>query len=82
MACADRAGRAGAAPVGASRVERVSDRDSEALRYLGVLGVVPGAVLEVEEQSPFGGPQWVRIRGERHALGAPLTHLVHGRTER
>jgi DtxR family Mn-dependent transcriptional regulator len=73
----------GDAPAGGRfRVERVSDRDSEALRYLGVLGVVPGAVLEVDEQSPFEGPQWVRIRGERHALGAPLTRLVHGRTER
>ncbi len=63
------------------RVERVSDRDSAALRHLGQLGVVPGAVLDVEEQEPFGGPYWVRVDGERHALGIPLTRLVHGRTE-
>jgi DtxR family Mn-dependent transcriptional regulator len=63
------------------RVERVSDRDSAALRHLGVLGVVPGAVIEVQELAPFGGPQWVKIGGQRHALGAPLTRLVHGTVE-
>jgi len=63
------------------RVERVSDRDSDSLRYLGALGLVPGAVIEVQEQAPFGGPRWVQIDGHRHALGAPLTRLVHGRVE-
>jgi DtxR family Mn-dependent transcriptional regulator len=64
------------------RVERVSDRDSAALRYLGDLGVFPGVVLAVEEQAPFGGPRWVRISGERQPLGAALTRLVHGHVER
>ncbi|NMH97794.1 metal-dependent transcriptional regulator [Pseudonocardia acidicola] len=70
-----------AAPAGCRfRVERVSDRDSAALRYLGELGIRPGAVLQVEEQAPFGGPRWVRVpSGDRHALGGPLTRLVHGR---
>lgn len=62
------------------RVERISDRDSEALRYLGGLGVLPGVDLWVDEVSPFGGPVWVSLRGgARHALGAPLTRMVHGR---
>ncbi len=61
-------------------MDRVSDRDSEALRYLGELGVRPGAVLRVDEVAPFGGPVWVVLDdGSRHALGTPLTHLVHGR---
>lgn len=63
------------------RIERVSDRDSESLRYLGALGLVPGALIEVGEQSPFGGPRWVRVAGRQLALGAPLTRLVHGRAE-
>ncbi len=68
-----------AAPVGCRfRVQRVSDRDSAALRYLGGLGVVPGVVIDVQEQAPFGGPRWVRVHGERHALGAPLTRLLYG----
>ena len=68
-----------AAPAGCLfRVDRVSDRDSSALRYLGSVGVVPGVVLAVEEQDPFEGPRWVRVEGERRALGAPLTRLIHG----
>lgn len=63
------------------RIERVSDRDSDSLRYLGALGLVPGAVIEVQEQAPFGGPLWVRVGGQREALGAPLTRLVYGRVE-
>jgi DtxR family Mn-dependent transcriptional regulator len=59
-------------------VERVSDRDSDALRYLGELGVFPGVVVTVEEQAPFGGPRWIRVGGQRHPLGGPLTRLVHG----
>ena len=59
-------------------VQRVSDQDSDALRHLGVRGVVPGARLEVVEKESFGGPLWVMVHGERLALGAPLTRLVHG----
>jgi DtxR family Mn-dependent transcriptional regulator len=67
------------APTGCRfRVDRVSDRDSAALRYLGELGVFPGVVVDVEEQEPFGGPRWVRIAGRRCPLGGPLTRLVHG----
>jgi len=60
------------------RVERVSDRDSAALRYLSTLGIAPGVVVDVEEQEPFGGPRWVRIDGARHALGAPLSRILRG----
>lgn len=68
-----------AAPVGSRfRVERISDRDSAALRHLGALGVLPGVVVDVDEQTPFGGPRWVRIEGRREPLGGPLTRLVHG----
>jgi DtxR family Mn-dependent transcriptional regulator len=60
------------------RVRRVSDRDSDALRHLGELGVRPGVVLAVERQDPFGGPLWVRVDDRPCALGALLTRLVHG----
>lgn len=67
------------APAGCHfRVDRVSDRDSAALRYLGGLGIVPGVVLQVEDQEPFGGPRWVRVAESRHALGGVLSSLVHG----
>lgn len=67
-------------PAGARfTVQRVSDRDAEALRWLAGLGIRPGVELEVGETEPFGGPQWVSVAGERRALGAQLTRLVHGR---
>lgn len=64
------------------RVERVYDRDSAALRYLADIGVRPGVTIEVLEHSPFGGPLWIRLGGQRRALGDPLVCLVHGRQER
>lgn len=63
------------------RVARVDDRDSDALRYLGGLGIAPGVALDVEEQAPFSGPRWVRLQGERLALSAQLTRLLHGQVE-
>ena len=60
------------------RVDRVSDEDSAALRYLASLGVRPGVVLRVLEPEPFGGPLWIEIEGQRRALGTPLARLVHG----
>lgn len=59
-------------------VQRVSDRDSAALRYLGEIGIRPGTHLVVEDWDPFGGPMWVSVDGERVALGEQLTHLVRG----
>lgn len=60
------------------RVERVSDRDSAALRHLAALGIRPSVELEVESRDPFGGPLWVRVAGRRHALGPQLAAIVHG----
>nr|WP_294695437.1 metal-dependent transcriptional regulator [uncultured Friedmanniella sp.] len=69
-----------AAPAGSSfLVERVSDRDSAALRHLAKLGVGPGSVLQVLEWAPFGGPLEVEVDGHRHALGPGLVQVVHGR---
>lgn len=64
------------------RIERVYDRDSAALRYLADLGMKPGVTIEVGERAPFGGPLWVSVGTRRHALGEPLTRIVHGRPQR
>jgi DtxR family transcriptional regulator, Mn-dependent transcriptional regulator len=71
-----------AAVGGEFRVERVQDWDATALRQLLDLGVVPGLTLVVLERAPSGGPLWVRFDGRDHALGEPLTRLVHGREVR
>ena len=62
-------------------VERVSDHNSAALRYLTELHIGPGAVVEVIEQAPFDGPLWVRVDGRRQALGRTLAQAVHGRSD-
>jgi DtxR family Mn-dependent transcriptional regulator len=51
---------------------RVSDRDSEMLRYLGERGIHPGARLRVSGREPFGGPLMVEIEGREHPLGDEL----------
>lgn len=61
-------------------VQRVSDRDSAALRYLGSLGIRPGTALDVLERSPFDGPLWVRVDERSFGLGSAVTTLVHGCT--
>jgi len=58
-------------------ISRVSDRDPEALRYLGELGVFPGQTVTVLETLPFDGPIRVRVGAEEHLLGRPLAARVN-----
>ena len=51
---------------------RVSDRDSEMLRYLDERGIHPGARLRVNRREPFGGPVMVEVDGREHPLGDAL----------
>lgn len=60
-------------------VERVSDRDSDALRHLAALGIGPGSLLRVGDWAPFGGPLEVRAAGAQHLLAPGLVRVVHGR---
>jgi DtxR family Mn-dependent transcriptional regulator len=46
---------------GRATVDRVSDARAEGLRYLGELGIKPGAFLEVVDKGPVGGPLFVRL---------------------
>jgi DtxR family Mn-dependent transcriptional regulator len=62
---------------GPAQVERVSDRDPEALRYLDRLGLRPGARITIEELGPFGGPVWVKVGRKRHALGRELAETIY-----
>lgn len=62
---------------GPVKVERVSDRDPEALRYMASIGLQPGATIVVECKDPFGGPVWVRVGKKRRAIGAELANRVY-----
>jgi DtxR family transcriptional regulator, Mn-dependent transcriptional regulator len=51
---------------------RVSDRDSEMLRFLDQRGIRPGCELLVSGRDPFDGPLYVEVEGADHALGGRL----------
>lgn len=55
---------------------RVSDADSEMLRYLSERGIAPGDELEVLERQPFDGPLIVRFGSGDHALGGSLVRMM------
>ena len=57
-------------------VRRVPDSDPELLRYLDVLGLVPGESVEVTASGPFGGPVTVEARGARHAIARELAARI------
>lgn len=64
-------------PAGASgRIVRVSDDDAPRLRYLGELGLVPGATVRVLAQAPFGGPITLRVADAEHQVGPALAAVV------
>ena len=64
------------APGGRARVQRVGDRDSERLRYLAELGIVPGTEVEVIACAPYDGPITVRVGGTDHAIGPTLARQI------
>ena len=55
---------------------RVSDSDSEMLRYLAERGIRPGASIEVTDRQPFGGPLFIAVAGETHAIGGELAERM------
>jgi DtxR family Mn-dependent transcriptional regulator len=58
------------------RFTRVSDSNSDMLRYLSERGIAPGDEVECVRREPFGGPLTVRANGREHALGDLLTRAM------
>ena len=57
-------------------VARVPDGDSELLRYLGELGLVPDASVEMVAHAPFGGPVTVRTASGDHSISRELADRI------
>ena len=55
---------------------RVSDSNPEMLRYLSEHAIALGAVFEIVDQQPFGGPLFAEFDGVRHALGGALAQAM------
>jgi DtxR family Mn-dependent transcriptional regulator len=73
-------------PGSRARVVRVHDEDPARLRYLGELGLVPGASVMVVARAPFDGPITVRVgtgpRATECVIGPALGQGVMVATER
>jgi DtxR family Mn-dependent transcriptional regulator len=65
-------------PASRGRFVRISDSDSEMLRYLDARGIRPGDDFEVVDKQPFGGPTFARFggAGEVHVLGGDLARAM------
>lgn len=62
-------------------VDRVSDSDPEALRYLAELRIVPGAAVEIKGRGPVGGPLFLRVErdeemSDERAISKELAEAV------
>ncbi len=54
-------------------IGRVKDQDSELLRYLEKIGVLPGVKVKILEKTPFSGPIKISLEGETEQM---LGHAV------
>jgi len=59
-----------------ARVQRVEDDDPDRLRYLGELGIRPGARVRIVERAPYGGPITVQVARARRQVGPELARHV------
>jgi DtxR family Mn-dependent transcriptional regulator len=57
-------------------VRRVPDTDSELLRYLARLRLVPGGRVTMRRSEPFDGPLTVAVDGQEHAISRELAMQI------
>lgn len=57
-------------------VQGVTDEVPEILRYLGEIGLRPGAHVRVHEKAPLGGPMTVEVNKHSHAISLELARMV------
>jgi DtxR family Mn-dependent transcriptional regulator len=58
-------------------VSRVPDENTELLRYLTTLGMLPGVKLEVEEKAPFKGPMLVKVGSSSYPLSLDIASGIY-----
>jgi DtxR family Mn-dependent transcriptional regulator len=63
-------------PGASGAVARVPDGDADLLRYLGDLGLVPDASVEMLAQAPFGGPVTFRTARGEHTISRELADRI------
>lgn len=58
------------------QIERVSDTDSEMLKYMEKLGITPGVAIEYIKEEPYGGSIHIKVNGERCEVGRELASNI------
>ena len=58
---------------------KITEEKSDMLRYLASLGLMPGAIVEVQEKAPFEGPMIVKVMGATYAIGRNVASVVEAR---
>ena len=57
-------------------VHGVTEEVPEILRYLGDVGLRPGARVRVHGKAPLGGPLTVEVNARRHAISLELARMI------
>jgi DtxR family Mn-dependent transcriptional regulator len=58
-------------------VLEVMDDDSDALRYIGSLGILPGRSVEILDKAPFEGPIRVKVDSNVREISPKLASMIH-----
>jgi len=57
-------------------IAKIKDETAEVLKYIAVLGLLPGASIEIVEKAPFDGPVTVKVGGANHALSLSMASNI------
>ena len=57
-------------------IVKITEEKADLLRYLGTMGLVPGASLEVVGKAPFGGPITIKVGRTNRALSREVTSII------
>lgn len=57
-------------------ITKITEEKHDLLQYLATLGLVPGALVKIEEKAPFNGPIIVKVMGASYALGRNVASVV------
>lgn len=63
-------------PGSSGRFVRVSDSDSDMLRYLQELGIALGQRIQVTARQPFDGPLTILVARDQHVIGGRLARAM------
>lgn len=58
------------------RISRVNTHDEEILKYLDMLGLLPGTTIHLISRAPFEGPIQLQVNDETHFIGHAIGQIL------